>query len=105
MERLGSMKSTTPRKVNYKIRDEDSDGLAVIEILEDPFRGTQFHFGEVGSFDTDTEEVGVKFQFTIDEGDDTLEKDPKFQEVVAHILYSIVTDNENRTNDSTTPSS
>lgn len=99
------MKSTTPRKVNYKIRDEDSDGLAVIEILEAPFRGIKFHFGEVGSFDTETEEVGVKFQFTIDEGDDTLEKDPKFQEVVAHILYSIVTDNENRTNDSTTPSS
>jgi len=95
MERLGSMKSTTPRKVNYKILDEDSNNLAIIEILEDPFNGVKFHFGEVGSFDTDTEEFGVKFQFTIDEGDDTLEKEPKFQEVVAHILYSIVTGNEN----------
>jgi hypothetical protein len=47
----------------------------------------------------------VKFQFTIDEGDDTLEKDQKFQEVVAHVLYSIVTDNENRTNNTSTPSS
>ncbi len=84
---------------------KDWIAIMVIEILEDPFRGTKFHFGEVGSFDTETEEVGVKFQFTIDEGDDTLEKDPKFQEVVAHILYSIVTDNENRTNDSTTLSS
>jgi len=89
------MKSTTPRKVNYKILDEDSNNLAIIEILEDPFKGTKFHFGEVGTFDTESEEVGVKFQFTIDEGDDTLEKDPKFQEVVAHILYSIVTGNEN----------
>ena len=89
------MKSTTPRKVNYKILDEDSNNLAIIEILEDPFKGTKFHFGEVGTFDAEEEEVGVKFQFTIDEGDDTLEKDPKFQEVVAHILYSIVTGNEN----------
>jgi len=89
------MKSTTPRKVNYKILDEDSNNLAIIEILEDPFKGTKFHFGEVGTFDAEGEEVGVKFQFTIDEGDDILEKDPKFQEVVAHILYSIVTGNEN----------
>ena len=89
------MKSTTPRKVNYKILDEDSNNLAIIEILEDPFKGTKFHFGEVGAFDAEGEEFGVKFQFTIDEGDDTLEKDPNFQEVVAHILYSIVTGNEN----------
>jgi hypothetical protein len=91
--------------VNYRILDDDANGLAIIEILEAPFDGVRFHFGEVGSFDTETEEVGVKFQFTIDEGDDTLEKDQKFQEVVAHVLYSIVTDNENRTNNTSTPSS
>jgi hypothetical protein len=99
------MKSTIPKRVNYRILDDDANGLAIIEILEAPFDGVRYHFGEVGSFDTETEEVGVKFQFTIDEGDDTLEKDQKFQEVVAHVLYSIVTDNENRTNNTSTPSS
>jgi hypothetical protein len=39
----------------------------------------------------------VKFQFTIDEGDDTLEENDEFKEIVANILFDIVVgkDNEN----------
>ena len=90
------MKSTTPRKVNYRILNEEVNNLVCIEVLEKKYEGVKFHFGEVGTFG-EGEDVGVKFQFTIDEGDDTLEENNEFKEIVANILFDIVVgkDNEN----------
>ena len=90
------MKSTTPRKVNYRILNEEVNNLVCIAVLEKKYEGVKFHFGKVGTFG-EGEDVGVKFQFTIDEGDDTLEENDEFKEIVANILFDIVVgkDNEN----------
>jgi len=84
-------KSLTPRKVNYRIADQEVDNLACIEVLEEKFKGVMFHFGRVAM----GEDESVMFEYTIDEGDDSLEQSDEFKEIAACILYDLVTGKPN----------
>lgn len=83
------MKSIIPKKVNYKITDKEIDGLVCIEVLEEEYKGTIFHFGKVGRIQEGDEE-GLKFIYSIDEGDTSLEQDEAFKDLTASILYDLV---------------
>ena len=91
MEGSASMRTIEPMKVNYRITDKDVDNLVCIEVLEEKYEGTVFHFGKVGRIDNVIgAEPGLKFEFYIDEGNESLEKDDEFKDVAASILYDLV---------------
>lgn len=89
------MKSIVPKKVNYQITDKESDGLVCIEVLEEKYQGTVFHFGKVSTFQEDGMD-GVNFSYFIDEGDVLLEEDEAFKELAASILFDLVIENKSQ---------